>query len=548
MKSHLTLLPVALVAALLLAACTANRQRYERVLLRAQEQNLADDSITNLDSLHLAADYFERCDMMNECVFANYLLGCAYYNLGEAPKALDFFHLAIDHADTTRADCDFKRLSRIHGQILRLMLNQHAMDDALAEINIIDRYARLANDTLMRLVNMDQKSIVFYRMGITDSVISNSEKVSRLFMDGGMEQQGARAIAPCLNCLLDKGELQKAKRYMDFYETKSGYFDSCGNMLLDNKTYYYTKGRYCLLSGKADSALFFFRKEISESTVKNNLESGYLGLCQYYQHMHQPDSATKYALLSREMTDSCYKELSTDFYQRMQSLYNYNRSMQKSSMLEKENIRMRLHTMLMLALAAIVVMASYMTIRTFRRRKEEAKRDMQRWREKYHQLLQANRELERLKASEEDETVQLEIVDKGEEIELLKSQLDELQKKQPVSDLQHLETTLLDSSIVEEFKVLNEAPSYSQWMKLRSHFDSVLPDFLPSLKERYPLIRDEELNICLLLRLHLPLKQIAAIMNISFQNLNVIRKRLLKKVYGIEGVAKDFDTKMQDFG
>ena len=46
----------------------------------------------------------------------------------------------------------------------------------------------------------------------------------------------------------------------------------------------------------------------------------------------------------------------------------------------------------------------------------------------------------------------------------------------------------------------------------------------------------------------LPLKQIVKLTNVSFQNLNVMRKRLLRKLYGKDGNGRDFDARIRQEG
>lgn len=43
-----------------------------------------------------------------------YILGRTYYCLGELPRALETYYEAADCADTTAADCDFAKLSRVY--------------------------------------------------------------------------------------------------------------------------------------------------------------------------------------------------------------------------------------------------------------------------------------------------------------------------------------------------------------------------------------------------------------------------------------------------
>ena len=316
-------------------------------------------------------------------------------------------------------------------------------------------------------------------------------------------------------------------------------------MLLEDKTYYYTKGYYYLLSDKLDSALFFFRKEVAEATTTNNRESGYLGLSRYFARVHQPDSAVKYALLSRSMNDSCQNELSTEFYQRMQSQYNYNQSLLKSATLEKENLRFRLLLILLLSSSLFVITLVVYWGRTLHLKREKVKEDLKLWRERHAQLMQLNSELEMLRHTE-NEAKQIEIDDKQEQIDFLVSRLKDMEKKMRLRNLLKQEAALLESDTVTAIRNLKDAPSHEQWQNLKHHLNRAMPDFLPSLKMRYPSIREEELRICILLRLHIPLKQIAVLCNISLQNLNNTRRRLLLKVFGVEGNAKDFDINIQN--
>ena len=113
-----------LVFALLLTlvGCTTETRRAQmrHVLDRAQQQNLDYDSITDVDSIALAAAFFDRHGTPNEQMRAYYLLGCAYRDMGEAPAALDLYHEAADRADTASQDCDFAQLSRVYGQSAKI--------------------------------------------------------------------------------------------------------------------------------------------------------------------------------------------------------------------------------------------------------------------------------------------------------------------------------------------------------------------------------------------------------------------------------------------
>ena len=86
-------------------------------LLRLSAQNKCD-SVFRSDSLQLMlVDYFDRHGTPNERMTAHYLLGRAYSDMGEAPRALKCFLDAVSCADTTATDCDYSSLFRVYGQI-----------------------------------------------------------------------------------------------------------------------------------------------------------------------------------------------------------------------------------------------------------------------------------------------------------------------------------------------------------------------------------------------------------------------------------------------
>ena len=107
---------------------------------------------------------------------------------------------------------------------------------------------------------------------------------------------------------------------------------------------------------------------------------------------------------------------------------------------------------------------------------------------------------------------------------------------------------LHEDSIVDEFRFSRVAPSQEQWQALRDYSREAMPRFLMFLERREEHLRELETDLCLLLRLGMPPKQIVILMGISYQHLNILRKRLLKKVYGEEGPARLFDEKIRREG
>ena len=145
---------------------------------------------------------------------------------------------------------------------------------------------------------------------------------------------------------------------MDIYETKSGLFDTDGNIEKGREIYYNVKGLYYLYNDKLDSAEYFFRKELHDGKDYNNQNAAAMGLAQLFQKQHRSDSASKYAIYAYAMIDSVYAQKATQTVERMQSMYDYSRH-QEEAYKEKEKAQQR--TIIIWICIAIILFISLLT-------------------------------------------------------------------------------------------------------------------------------------------------------------------------------------------
>ena len=85
-------------------------------LLTLKAQNKADVTFTSDSIAKVLVDYFDSHGTTNERMQAHYLLGRAYSDMGEAPRAVSSYQDAIDSADTTAmGELGFRRV-KYNGQ------------------------------------------------------------------------------------------------------------------------------------------------------------------------------------------------------------------------------------------------------------------------------------------------------------------------------------------------------------------------------------------------------------------------------------------------
>ena len=140
------------IAILVLLCACGNREKYDRLLAEADSLNQNYIPFTTDSTMLDVVDYYNHHGTANERMKAHYLLGCVYRDLGEAPRALECYHDAVDCADTTSQDCDYKLLSRVYGQMAYLFDLSFVPNDEIESAEKAYHYAMLAKDTISALI------------------------------------------------------------------------------------------------------------------------------------------------------------------------------------------------------------------------------------------------------------------------------------------------------------------------------------------------------------------------------------------------------------
>ena len=486
-------------------------QHMRRLLLLTNAQNKCDTVFRSDSIQRLLVDYYESHGTANERMLAHYLLGRAYYDMGEMPMALNAYQLAL--ADTSGTEKDYYLLTRIHAQISNIFFKQNLIDDQLKHIDLSVKYALLSHDTISAILNNAQKTYAYERKGEIDSALYYCQQSSMLAKKHGYQKLSAGILGGAITILVEKDSLDKAKTFMDIYEPESGFFDENHDIVKGREVYYYTKGRYYLAKEKYDSAEFFFRKELREGKDFNNQNAASRGLALLFQQTHQPDSAAKYALYSYAMNDSVYAHMATEEVERMKAMYDYNRHLKLAEAKSREAQATRSLVWIISLFCLSIILSLYIVILRHKKREEEMVRREENLYKRLVELEDSQKEKERFKRTIEQEQ------------------------------------RILNSTIAKHFRDLAQKPanlpSSTDWKSMLDMISRELPSFQALLCDNQLNLRQEEMNICMLIRLRFKPKEICNLTGLSSQNVTNIRKRLLYKIYGDEsGGSKDFDQRI----
>lgn len=504
-------------------------KRMRHLLLRTQAQRHAGIGFTSDSISSLLVSYYNAHGTPNERMTAHYLKGCSYLELGDEPATLRCFNEAVGTADTSALGCNYAQMGDIYGQIARIY-NNHAMpDSALRAYGLAEHYARKANDTINVITIWGNKSNVLIDLGRISEALELREKAAERFKAMGYSKKAARVKGLCIKWYIQQGELDKAKAAMDEYEAISGYSRIKDETKSGWESYFHIKGTYYLETGKLDSANYYFKKLKLASDTLFNIQT-----------------AQK--------------------LQNAQSMYNYMRHQEVAHRkeLESKNVQLRLYRGIAFILLFAAVMSVFVLLLRRRIRRNE------------RQLVVVKRENSRLNVLIGNNNRKLDelnglIEEKISIITALNDQLNQQaidlnsyhKQAETIQQLNeriaHYETEMMNQVtanlmnrlaeepalmvVFQKLKARKEYLSKSEWTELYSTAEKYFPA-LCNIKTN-PKVSVSEYQICVLTKLGLRINDIIYLTQISASNISNMRSRMLSKLFGEEGGAKDFDIRIK---
>lgn len=492
---------------------------------------------TSDSTIRTVVNYYDRHGDANHRVFSKLLLGCVNYKMGDNTEAMLNLEAAAASADTTSGDCNYAILGQVYAHLSQVYLDEYMPRNIIRASRLCYRYAMRAGDTLTALCGLDHISNAYIFMGQPDSVVAVTLRSSRLFRESGYMEASAISQAKLIEIYLDRGDMDNAVRYMTVFDRYSHVIDANGNASPDYHGIYYVKAIYNVCADRLDSAAYWLRKirQIDNPSL-NTREALAYGLWRMYDKMGAKDSALKYASVSSELSDSLMKEFMKNTCSVVQA--QYERTNLRGQVADKALEAERMKTT---ALAVALVLLAVLSVFTYiiRKRREEMRRRELRHRHDIDALTRAQTDLQQLLTLTEEERDAL-IKDKRDAIERLQS-LETLQRH---VDEVTVEERLANADIARRFRQISLNPTIrptaDDWQELRSMINSEVPGFYSTLNNGH-VLRPDEYDLCILIRLHFKPLEISNLTGISQKSVSAMRRRLLQKVLGHDGKPGEFD-------
>ncbi len=516
----------------------AQKMRYE--LLRHKAMNKACITFTSDSVMKEVVDYYDHHGSANERMLANYVLGCVYRDMHEAPMALKYYNKATEQADTTAADCDYGTLYRVYSQMGFLFSKQYLPYQELNAFDKAEKYAYLAKDTLNAIINYQNKGEAYGYLGKKDSVIASNLQAAKLFKKHGNDYAAAIAFGCNYDYYIEKKDSINAKKAFEAYnstgyEGNSNYEDAKAYVL-------YQKGTYYLFVNKQDSAydnLSLSFKICKSYSIKAATTKA---LAQYYAKVNQPAMAMKYALQSSEYNDSDLIEARKTQLQQVQAMYDYSRNQEIAKNAEQKAERStRMNYMIVLSCLMLFLLLSYIYRKQIAIKKKKIAVSKRLYEDSLLKLKRLQDERAKLVAENDNKLAQV-IMEKENTISKLKAEITHIQERYSLSSVSDADLILKDSSIYKKIKFIEVHPKEKMceedWKELADTIEEVVPNFIPVLKNK---LNDKDYQICLLVRLGFSTSLVARLLGLSDAAISKSRKTMLKKICRKEGKPKEFD-------
>ena len=535
------------VSAAILAAC-AGGGKERRVLDEADSLNHAYIPITSDSLLKEATAYFDRHGTPNECLRAHYLLGCAYRDMGEAPRAIETWQDAVSCADTTATDCDYKTLGKAYSQMANLFYSQLLLSDAVDARKKAYHFTLLSKDTLVAIHEYKMMASSYLLQSKNDSAEIILKEAIRLYQKHGYLQEELKASTMLMYLYADQPSKNSTlKNLIDRYESECSLFDENHELPFSKRQYYYYKGRYYEGVDMLDSAEMCYRKIYYPSISHLNANPMYKGLLSVYQKMHIADSIAKYANLYCMSIDSSSILKDRELTAQMAANYNYNRY-QKQAQENAEKANKRLYVAVLLLSLSILGIITALFFHLRYRKKRQALEDLQReYAEAQNHLKKTMEQLQRLdekhhhllKSAQKEYAASEAVItmlnaQHESEKELLTQQLHSaservvhLEHQLNISQYRKSSIPFFNLGIIKRIKIYAKDSrrqlSENDLLTLVDAVKNYFPDLITDL-EGSPDVTPLAMNVCLLTILNLKPGEIVNLLGISSSQVSNLRK------------------------
>ena len=497
--------------------------------------------------------YYDSYGSDNEKMQSLYLMGCIYRDMNDAPKAIECFNNIIERFGDSDNMEGYKLLSLAYGQKADLLCAQLLLRKSIVAYDSSILYAKKCKDSILLANNYNYKSLVYTMLDMYDSAIFVNKMSADILLALNKKEEAAIVYGCNMINFYRKKDFLNLKKTLDVYEANSGLFHE-GKIEKGRELFYYYKASYYQNVGMFDSVSYYLYEGLLSSNDYISKHAAADGLVKMYSTLGDKDSVVKYLALTSTWADSLSLNKETEQSAKNEALFSYKKY-RKDAMIfqtEKQNVKFVYRTTMIFV--GFVVLVGFFYFRTKTRKKM--------WR--YYKLLQKMKQYSNDSKSAADkemiENIQLKTVNQNllnkksiaeaEKIVLQKKideYIEEAELSKVSNSINKIDEKIFASPIygvVYDYSQKGKSLNDGIFTKLIIMMDTIIPSFRIKVNSGGPLTKLEYV-ICILVRMHFRPVDISSLLDITAAALSMKRKRMLKKIYDVNGAPKDFDLRIR---
>ena len=350
-----------------------------------------------------------------------------------------------------------------------------------------------------------------------------------------------------------------AGNYIDWHEYSKGYeklqIAQQKIETLSISVYYNNIAKYYYYTNELDSAIYYYKKNLSFNDSYVHKASAYEDLAQIASKQNNFTQALSYYEQYMLYEDSLQQTVRTAAIDKIHTLYNYQQYKKENLFLKQKTFKQKqllfvtIFSLVFLLLIGIVFWQKQKRKeQTILLQQEKLKRlQKEQFQYSQAQIIANNEKIKKLstllhEAKQTNDKLRQNLLQAQKDwIEKANIQIEAAQvvKESSWANLQQTEIWKKLHQSIDKNGIIKMTDT--DWTELTKVIEETYPNFVQRLNELCTLSQ-KELQVCLLIKINIPLTQIADIVCSSKQGISSLRERLYKKFVGEKGKPKDCDN------
>jgi len=459
-------------------------------LIKVKAQNHAYIKPDNDSVISDIIEYYENEGDKQMLPAAYFYAGRIYEELNNYPQAMEFFQKTLKLVENAEDNNEYLRIKdKTYCQLGYIFYEQWLDDNALSMFNKSYEISKLRKDTTGMIFNLRDIAIIYNDNNNTDSVIHYYNKALSLSEKQNNKEMYANICGMLSYLYVTLKQYNKAEKYLQYALTFADPNDQDAIMYISAEIYN--------AKGEKDSAKHIYEDLIRTGSIKTK-QSSYKSLAKYYSSKGDINNALYNFMLCEHYFDSLQRVIATEKIAQMDALFNHEQQ-------EKENLSLKIESKkkdlkyTVIIFTAILIIIILLTIILYNRFKNK----IQKYKfEKFNPLIQHTQK-------EKEEKINESYIYKH-----IKSLINNPNAKKRLTD--------------------------DEWEQLRITINDIYKGFDDKLSELCKM-STLDYRVCLLLKIKIPLTNIAELMNKTNVGISSIRTKLYQRAFGEKKGTKAWD-------